>query len=107
MFKYIARMEADAAKGATKVFTITNALREEMIARGVDEQKITVLPNGVDTSRFTPIPRDEQLAREVGVVGKTVIGYVGSILDYERSEERRVGKSDEICGESVTAEQKR
>jgi len=83
MFKYIARMEADAAKGATKVFTITNALREEMIARGVDEQKITVLPNGVDTSRFTPIPRDEQLAREVGVVGKTVIGYVGSILDYE------------------------
>lgn len=83
MFKYIARMEADAAKGATKVFTITKALREEMIARGVDEQKITVLPNGVDTSRFTPIPRDEQLARELGVLGKTVIGYIGSILDYE------------------------
>ena len=83
MFKYIARMEADAARGATKVFTITNALREEMIARGVDEQKITVLPNGVDTTRFTPIPRDEALARELGVMGKTVIGYVGSILDYE------------------------
>jgi glycosyltransferase involved in cell wall biosynthesis len=83
MFKYIARMEADAAKGATKVFTITNALREEMIARGVEGDKITVLPNGVDTSRFTPIPRDEQLARELGVVGKTVIGYIGSILDYE------------------------
>ena len=83
MFKYIARMEADAAKAATKVFTITNALREEMIARGVDDDKITVLPNGVDTARFTPIPRDEQLARELGVVGKTVIGYIGSILDYE------------------------
>lgn len=83
MYKYIARMEADAAKAATRVFTITNALREEMIARGVDEQKITVLPNGVDTNRFTPIPRDEALARELGVVGKTVIGYIGSILDYE------------------------
>lgn len=83
MYNYIARMEADAAKAATRVFTITNALRDEMISRGVDGNKIVVLPNGVDTSRFTPIPRDEELALELGLQGKTVIGYVGSILDYE------------------------
>src|SRR5699024_10195575 len=83
MFQYIARMEADAAKGATRVFAITEALREEMIRRGVDADKIRVVPNGVDTSRFTPIPRDEELASELGVAGKTVIGYVGSVLDYE------------------------
>jgi glycosyltransferase involved in cell wall biosynthesis len=83
MYKYIARMEADAAKGATEVFTITKALREELISRGVDGDKIRVVPNGVDTSRFTPIPRDEELASQLGVGGKTVIGYVGSVLDYE------------------------
>lgn len=83
MFRYIARMEADAARGATKVFAITNALRDELISRGVDGDKITVLPNGVDSSRFTPIERDEALARELGVQDKTVIGYIGSILDYE------------------------
>ncbi|QCR52977.1 hypothetical protein C1N80_04860 [Brachybacterium sp. SGAir0954] len=83
MFQYIARMEADAAKGATRVFAITEALRAEMIDRGVEAEKISVVPNGVDTSRFTPIPRDEELASELGVSGKTVIGYVGSVLDYE------------------------
>lgn len=83
MFKYMARMEADAAAGATAVITITNALREEMIDRGVDGNKIMVVPNGVDTDRFTPIPRDEALAAELGVQGKKVIGYVGSVLDYE------------------------
>jgi glycosyltransferase involved in cell wall biosynthesis len=83
MFKYMARMEADAAAGATAVITITNALREEMIDRGVDGNKIMVVPNGVDTGRFTPIPRDEDLAAELGVQGKKVIGYVGSVLDYE------------------------
>ncbi|MGO1258836.1 MAG: glycosyltransferase, partial [Brachybacterium sp.] len=83
MFRYIARMEADAAKGATKVFTITDALRGEMIDRGVEAEKISVIPNGVDTSRFTPIPRDEELAARLGLTGKTVIGYVGSVLDYE------------------------
>nr|WP_245349365.1 glycosyltransferase [Brachybacterium fresconis] len=83
MFKYIARMEADAAKGATRVFAITEALRDEMISRGVDGDKINIVPNGVDTSRFTPIPKDEELASQLGVAGKTVIGYVGSVLDYE------------------------
>lgn len=83
MFKYIARMEADAAKGATRVFAITEALREEMIMRGVDGDKIEIVPNGVDTSRFNPIPRDEELASQLGVAGKSVIGYVGSVLDYE------------------------
>ncbi|GAA1489403.1 glycosyltransferase [Brachybacterium sacelli] len=83
MFRYIARMEADAAKGATRVFAITEALRDEMISRGVDGDKIRVVPNGVDTSRFTPLPKDEELASQLGVGGKTVIGYVGSVLDYE------------------------
>lgn len=83
MYRYIARMEADAAKGATQVFAITEALREELVNRGVDGEKIRVVPNGVDTSRFTPIARDEELATRLGVAGKTVIGYVGSVLDYE------------------------
>ncbi|APX33080.1 hypothetical protein BH708_10560 [Brachybacterium sp. P6-10-X1] len=83
MFQYIARMEADAAKGATRVFAITEALRDEMISRGVDGDKIQIVPNGVDTSRFTPTPKDDELASQLGVAGKTVIGYVGSVLDYE------------------------
>ncbi|WP_347754301.1 glycosyltransferase [Agrococcus sp. ProA11] len=82
-YQFMARMETDAAKGATRVLAITNALRDELIERGVDERKISVVPNGVDTDRFTPIARDEELATRLGVVGKTVIGYVGSILDYE------------------------
>lgn len=83
MYRLIARMEADAARGATAVLTITNALRDEMIQRGVDGDKITVVPNGVDTRRFVPMSRDIQLAKTLGLEGKTVIGYIGSVLDYE------------------------
>jgi glycosyltransferase involved in cell wall biosynthesis len=76
-------MEADAARGATKVLAITQALKDELVERGVDEDKIVLVPNGVDTERFTPLPRDEELAAQLGVAGKTVIGYVGTIVDYE------------------------
>lgn len=83
MYRYIARMEADAAANADRVITITNALREELISRGVNEDKISVVPNGVETSRFTPRERNEELAAKLGLQNKTVVGYVGSILDYE------------------------
>lgn len=82
-YQYIARMEADAARGATKVLAITQALKDELVTRGVDEEKIVLVPNGVDSGRFTPLPRDEELAAELGVSGKTVIGYVGTVVDYE------------------------
>lgn len=79
----IVRMETDAACAASKVVTITGALRDEMIFRGVDPAKITVVPNGVDTSRFVPQKRDARLAKELGISDELVIGYVGSVLDYE------------------------
>jgi glycosyltransferase involved in cell wall biosynthesis len=65
------------------VLTITDALRSEMVGRGVPGHKISVLPNGVDTLRFMPRDRDRELAAELGVGDSVVIGYVGSVLDYE------------------------
>lgn len=82
-YQYMARMEADAAANADQVIAITEALRGELIARGVDDDKIIVVPNGVEAARFTPRISNENLVTELGLQGKTVIGYVGSILDYE------------------------
>ena len=77
------RMETEACKNASMVVTLTQAMKEEMASRGVDENKIHLVPNGVNSSRFNPIPRNEQLAKELGLSGKTIIGYVGSIVNYE------------------------
>ncbi|WP_157973807.1 glycosyltransferase family 4 protein [Desertihabitans aurantiacus] len=82
-YRYLARMELDAAHHATRVITITEALKAEMVRRGVDGDKIGVVPNGVDTERFLPRARDRALAEQLGVADKVVIGYVGSLVDYE------------------------
>lgn len=82
-FQLISRLEADAASAADRVITITAGLRDELVERGVDADKIVVVPNGVDTARFVPVPPDRKLRAELGLVDKTVIGYVGSVLDYE------------------------
>lgn len=83
MYKFMARMETDAAINADQVITITSALRDELINRGVDRDKIVVVPNGVEASRFASRPKNADLAERLGLQDKTVIGYVGSILNYE------------------------
>lgn len=78
------RHQTNAFAEATAVIAITSALKDFLVAeRGVDAEKITVVPNGVDGARFTPRTRDKELEAKFNFQNKTVIGFVGSFVDYE------------------------
>lgn len=80
----MARLEALSARKADHVFTLTEPMCEELIARGVPGGKISLLPNSCDPSRFTPRLRDDALAARLGIpAGTPVIGYIGSFVQYE------------------------
>lgn len=82
-YRMIEKLEVSAALGADHVFAITGAVRDLLVGHGVPSAKISILPNAVDPDEFAPTPRDEALARELGLGGETVIGYVGSLKDFE------------------------
>jgi glycosyltransferase involved in cell wall biosynthesis len=82
-YNLMSKMEAEAAKNADVVFTLTEALKDEMISRGVDENKIELLPNGVNSGRFLPRERNNTLATKLGIENKVVIGFIGSVVGYE------------------------
>ena len=78
------KLETATAKAADHVFTLTDAMREELIQRGVDQNNITLIPNSCDVDSFTPMKRNEQLAKKYKVPENVpVIGYIGSIVFYE------------------------
>jgi glycosyltransferase involved in cell wall biosynthesis len=81
--QYLDFLEASVATEADALFVITEALGREMVRLGVPEDHIVVVPNGVHSDRFSPRGRDPQLERELGVEGKTVIGYAGGFVGYE------------------------
>ncbi len=81
--RFLDTVEGVACAGAERVFVITEALKREMAARGVPEEKLVVLPNGVHTALFQPRERDAALEASLGLRGKTVIGYAGGLVDYE------------------------
>lgn len=81
--RYLDLLESTVAREADALLVITEALGRQMVELGVDPARITVVPNGVDISRFEPRGRNEELAAQLGVSDKTVIGYVGGLVHYE------------------------
>ena len=66
------------------VLTIGNAMRDDLIARGIPETKIGVVPNVVDTSVFSPRPPDSALLEAYGLAGReAVLGYVSNLGSRE------------------------
>jgi PEP-CTERM/exosortase A-associated glycosyltransferase len=77
-------LETHALRRADAVTTICHGLRDELRARGIPSEKITIIPNAVDRDAFTgPGAPDRALAARLGLVGKTVLGFFGSFYFYE------------------------
>ncbi|NBC37630.1 glycosyltransferase, exosortase A system-associated [Novosphingobium sp. FSY-8] len=81
-------LENHVVAGADAVVTICDGLRQDLIARGNDSRRITIMPNGVDLHMFgDPLAYDPLLAQELGLTvdGRPcpVIGFIGSFYDYE------------------------
>jgi glycogen synthase len=70
-------------RGANHVVTICDGMRQELVRRGIDGRRITVVPNGVDANAFHPRPRNEALAHKLGLAQATVFGFIGSFYRYE------------------------
>jgi PEP-CTERM/exosortase A-associated glycosyltransferase len=59
-------------------------LRREIVERGVPAERVTVIPNAVDTAAFHFASKpDEDLKRDLGLTGMTVLGFIGSFYAYE------------------------
>ncbi|WP_298774434.1 glycosyltransferase [uncultured Shewanella sp.] len=74
-FKLESQLEAYVAKHADSVITITEGLKRELIERGVNKSRISIVPNAINQEKFNFTQQKEKK--------KIVIGYVGSIVEYE------------------------
>lgn len=79
--------EARCAAAAGHVVTLGEAMKADLVERGVDAQRITVVPNAVDLDAFTRSPGGERgrgVRRHLEVPDQRVLlGYVSSLVAYE------------------------
>ncbi|MDN3920455.1 TIGR04063 family PEP-CTERM/XrtA system glycosyltransferase [Roseateles violae] len=83
-YRLTRRMETHALRAADHVFTICEGLRGDIVARGLPQQRVTVIPNAVDIESFEPGGvADPVLKTRLGLDGAIVLGFVGSFYAYE------------------------
>ena len=77
-------LETWALRRAGAVTTICEGLRQEIAARGISPDKVTVIPNAVDIAEFsTGGVADPALRQRLGLDGTMVLGFIGSFYAYE------------------------
>jgi colanic acid biosynthesis glycosyl transferase WcaI len=64
---------------ADRVVAIGETMRERLVAKGARRDRVTVIPNWVDTSALAPAPRDNAWARANGFDGTFVVMHSGNV----------------------------
>ena len=83
-YRDLVLLEAAVCKHADWIFTLTGAMRDELVARGSDRARITLLPNSCNIEDFVPRGRAIALAERLGIADDVpIIGYIGTFVDYE------------------------
>lgn len=77
--RWLERLELFLYRKADCIVTVTEAFRENMIARGIDGTKIHTVRAGADVNRFTPGPRRNEVREEYALgVDAFLVSYIGT-----------------------------
>jgi glycosyltransferase involved in cell wall biosynthesis len=72
------RIEQANLEAADLVSVVSEPLRQHVLARGIPEQRIIVLPNGVDPERFRPDLDGLPMRESLGLGDRCAIGFIGT-----------------------------
>lgn len=78
VIRWLEKLELHLYRHAARVVAVTNAFKDNLVARGIDPERIDVVTNGVDLSRYGPQAKDAELEAQLGLQGRFVAGYVGT-----------------------------
>ena len=78
VIRLLEKIEIFLYRKAARIVSVTESFKKTLIGRGIDGNKIKVVTNGVDVSRFQPLSKDVELVEKYALEGKFVSGYIGT-----------------------------
>jgi len=78
MIRFLEKIELGLYKDATKVISVTNSFKSNLISRGINADKIEVITNGSNLELFYPREKDQELIKSLNLEDKFVVGYIGT-----------------------------
>jgi glycosyltransferase involved in cell wall biosynthesis len=71
-----------AWRGADLVLPVTNVIADFVRRTGVGEERIAMIPNGIDRDRFAALPGRSLAKRQLGLDDRLVLGFVGFVRSW-------------------------
>ena len=83
-YRLARHLETRVVRQADAVVAIAQPILKDVAQRpGVRADRLFHVPNGVDSARFTPRPRDATLASQLGCADIPTIGFLGTFFPWE------------------------
>ncbi|MEO8443483.1 MAG: TIGR04063 family PEP-CTERM/XrtA system glycosyltransferase [Gammaproteobacteria bacterium] len=83
-FRASRALETFVLRRADAVTTICEGLRTEICARGVPGERVTVIPNAVDTAQFGQAhPGAQAIRSRYAPAAERLVGFIGSFYNWE------------------------
>ena len=70
-------------KKADVIVTLSYPMKKELISQGIEDNKIKIIPNGVNIEKFLPKSQYISLKHKLGLKNEKILGYIGSIRRIE------------------------
>ena len=79
IIKILEKLELFLYRQADLIISVTHSFKAELQSRGVSADKIKVVLNGVDLSKYKPLTeKDKEFSEKYHLQGKFVAGYIGT-----------------------------
>jgi glycosyltransferase involved in cell wall biosynthesis len=74
------RLEIFLYRKAARIIAVTHGVKENIVSKGINPEKVTVITNGVDMALFAPKTRNRVLAEKLGLDGNEfIVIYTGTL----------------------------
>ena len=102
VIRFLERLELFLYRRAAAIVSVTESFKDDLQRRGIDGDKIHVIRNGVDLSRYQPRARSAAMASQLGVTDKFVVAYLGThglahALENVLAAAKRLESEPDIC----------
>lgn len=84
--KLITRIELLNLQEADVVVVVSQPMKDELMARGIESSKILVNPNGVDPDKYSPGVDGSKVLKQYNLDRKTIIGFIGTFGRWHGAE---------------------
>jgi len=79
MIRRLRKMEDYVYRRAAGITVISEGFRRNLLAKGVPYEKLSVIPNFIDTDFVTPQPKQNEFSRKHGIEEKFVVMFAGNM----------------------------